>query len=205
MLRRIQVAVRGASRGRCYHDESFGYRKPREYVFPDCSSLSSCVFLQYSNLPFFPPTDTQTQLDNRAANASLLRYVDSMRTHGHRAARIDPLDLIQREEVAALFPGRYGLKEEEARYNVNGILWTKGVGEQGDEAKWWTLGEIRRHLREVYVGRIGYEVRASFFVSPRLRVDEGALSICTPLPRRRGSGFPICWSRSPCRRLKTCP
>ena len=85
-----------------------------------------------------------------------------MRTHGHRAARIDPLDLIQREEVAALFPGRYGLNEEEARYNVNGILWTKRVGEQGDEAEWWTLGEIRRHLREVYVGRIGYEVRASF-------------------------------------------
>jgi len=91
-----------------------------------------------------------------------------MRTHGHLAARIDPLDLIQREEVAALFPGRYGLKEEEARYNVNGILWTKRVGEHGDEAEWWTLGEIRRHLREVYVGRIGYEVCASFFVSTRL-------------------------------------
>ena len=155
MLRRIQVAVRGASRGRHYHDESFGYRKPREYVFPDCLSLFSLSFFTDSNLPSFPRTDTQTQLDNRAANASLLRYVDSMRTHGHRAARIDPLDLIQREEVAALFPGRYGLKEEGERYNVNGILWTKRVGEQGDEAEWWTLGEVRRHLREVYVGRIG--------------------------------------------------
>lgn len=172
MLRRIQLAVRGASRGRHYHDESFGYRKPREYAFPDCLSLSSSSSFTHSNLPSFSPTDTQTQLDNRAANAPLLRFVDSMRTHGHRAARIDPLDLIQREEVAALFPGRYGLKEEEARYNVNGILWTKRVGEQGDEAEWWTLREIRRHLREVYVGRIGYEVRATFFVSAHLCVDE---------------------------------
>ena len=83
-----------------------------------------------------------------------------MRTHGHRAARIDPLDLIHREEVAALSPERYGLVDDNAKYNVNGILWTKRVGEalEGEGEEWWTLKQIREHLRKVYVGNIAYEV-----------------------------------------------
>jgi probable 2-oxoglutarate dehydrogenase E1 component DHKTD1 len=82
-----------------------------------------------------------------------------MRTHGHRAARIDPLDLIQREEVAALDPERYGLTDESKKYNVNGIVWTEPVGSSRDAAEeWWTLGEITRHLRSVYVGQIAHEV-----------------------------------------------
>lgn len=52
---------------RCYHDESFGFRKPRAFSIPDY---------------------TPAQLENRSRNAALLRYVDSVRTHGHRAARI---------------------------------------------------------------------------------------------------------------------
>ena len=102
--------------------------------------------------------DSQTQLQNRASNAALMRYVDSMRTHGHRAARIDPLDLIHREEVAALSPARYGLVDEEKKYNVNGILW-KRVGELGEEEDWLSLRDITKHLRKVYVGNIAYEVR----------------------------------------------
>ena len=82
-----------------------------------------------------------------------------MRTHGHRAARIDPLDLIHREEVAALSPARYGLVDDEKKYNVNGILWTKRVGELGEAEEWWSLKEITEHLRKVYVGNIAYEVR----------------------------------------------
>jgi hypothetical protein len=39
------------------------------------------------------------------------RYVDSMRTHGHRAARMCPLD-----------PARYGLTDENKRCNVGGIV-----------------------------------------------------------------------------------
>jgi probable 2-oxoglutarate dehydrogenase E1 component DHKTD1 len=87
-----------------------------------------------------------------------------MRTHGHRAASIDPLDLIHRDDVAALYPARYGLVERGRKYDVDGILWTKRVGEAdgGGESSLWTLDEIESHLRGVYVGRIGYEVR--FFV-----------------------------------------
>ncbi|GLB42448.1 putative 2-oxoglutarate dehydrogenase C-terminal [Lyophyllum shimeji] len=133
------------SRG--YHDESFGFRKRREYVFPDY---------------------TEAQLENRYINAPLLRYVDSMRTHGHRAARIDPLDIIQREEVAALDPQRYGLNDDSKKYNVNGIIWTKPAGQSHSSEEWWTLGEITRHLRTVYAGRIAYEYMHSPSKSERL-------------------------------------
>lgn len=88
-----------------------------------------------------------------------------MRTHGHRAARIDPLDLIQREDVAALYPARYGLVDKEKKYNVDGILWNKRVGEGEGEEEMWSLDEIENHLRSVYVGRIGYEVSASYLSS----------------------------------------
>ncbi|PPQ78664.1 hypothetical protein CVT25_010552 [Psilocybe cyanescens] len=132
---------------RGYHDESFGFRKPREYDFPDY---------------------TDVQLANRARNSHLLRYVDSMRTHGHRAAHIDPLDLIHREEVAALFPERYGLNDDDKVYDVNGILWTKRVGEAGEGEELWSFRQIRKHLRKVYVGNIAYEYMHSPSKTERL-------------------------------------
>ncbi|THV00459.1 dehydrogenase E1 and transketolase domain-containing protein 1 [Dendrothele bispora CBS 962.96] len=143
------VLVKGR---RTYHDESFGYRKPPTFAFPD-----------YTN----------AQLQNRHTNAALLRYVDSVRIHAHRAARIDPLDLIHREsEVAALNPGRYGLPVDnpEAKFNVNGIIWTHpDVNKQrGSEEELMTMEEINRRLREVYVGRIGYEYMHSPSKTERL-------------------------------------
>ncbi|KAG6816029.1 hypothetical protein H0H87_009275 [Tephrocybe sp. NHM501043] len=91
-----------------------------------------------------------------------------MRTHGHRAARIDPLDLIHREEVAALNPRRYGLIDDSKKYNVNGILWTKPLGGRNSTQEWWTLAEITRHLRSVYVGKIAYEYMHSPSKTERL-------------------------------------
>ncbi|KAJ7175983.1 thiamine diphosphate-binding protein [Mycena filopes] len=143
---------RGYTRSRRYHDESFGYRKPKEFSFPDY---------------------TPAQLQNRAENAALLRYVDSVRTHGHRAARIDPLDLIHREEVAALDPRRYGLVDEHKKYNVNGIVWTGPVGtetssQREDAEDWWTLEQVQKHLRSVYTSSIAYEYMHSPSKTERL-------------------------------------
>ena len=42
-------------------------------------------------------------------------------------------------------------------YDVNGILWTKPVGEAPEERELWTLRDITNHLRSVYLGRIAYE------------------------------------------------
>ena len=97
----------------------------------------------------------------------MLRYVDSLRTHGHRAARIDPLDLLQREEVAALSPERYGLVDPSRTYDINGIIWTRPVGEDSGPEH-WPLEKITRHLRDVYVGRIAYEYMHSPSKTERL-------------------------------------
>ena len=111
--------------------------------------------------------DTPAQLENRTTNAPLLRYVDSLRTHGHRAARIDPLDILQREEVAALGPERYGLDDPTRTYDINGIVWTRPVGEDAGPEH-WTLKKITSHLRDVYVGRIAYEYMHSPSKTERL-------------------------------------
>ncbi|CCM02167.1 uncharacterized protein FIBRA_04245 [Fibroporia radiculosa] len=133
---------------RKYHDKSYGYREARKLTLPDYSVA---------------------QLQNRTANAPLLRYVDSLRTHGHRAARIDPLDLLQREEIAALNPHRYGLLDDAQKYDINGIIWTSPVDAEIDPAEsHWTLGEITQHLRAIYVGRIAYEYMHSPSKTERL-------------------------------------
>ncbi|CAL1698812.1 unnamed protein product [Somion occarium] len=132
---------------RFYHDHSYGYREPRKFTLPDYSP---------------------SQLENRTVNAPLLRYVDSLRTHGHRAARIDPLDLLQREEIAALDPTRYGLVDQGRKYNINGIVWTQPVGVDTETPVEWTLENITRHLRTVYVGRIAYEYMHSPSKTERL-------------------------------------
>lgn len=93
-------------------------------------------------------------MTNRATNASLLRYADALRIHGHRAASIDPLGLLQQERVAALEPSRYGLSDPDTTYDINGILWT--AGEQAPEKR-WTLRDITDFLNTTYVGRIAYE------------------------------------------------
>ncbi|KAI0367415.1 dehydrogenase E1 and transketolase domain-containing protein 1 [Pilatotrama ljubarskyi] len=131
---------------RNYYDFSYGYREPRTFTLPDY---------------------TPAQLQNRTVNAPLLRYVDSLRTHGHRAARIDPLDLLQREEVAALNPARYGLDDPSRTYDINGIVWTRPVGEDAGPEH-WPLERITSHLREVYVGRIAYEYMHSPSKTERL-------------------------------------
>ncbi|KAF7299554.1 2-oxoglutarate dehydrogenase E1 component mitochondrial [Mycena chlorophos] len=167
MQRSSTKAFRGLTR-RLYHDESFGYRKPKEFVFPDY---------------------TPAQLKNRAENAALLRYVDSVRLHGHRAARIDPLDLIQRDEVAALDPRRYGLVDDQKKYNVNGIVWTGSVQttHREDMDEFWTLGQVTDHLRKIYTSSIAYEYMHSPSKTERLWFSHALesrhiASTLTPLP-----------------------
>jgi len=70
------------------------------------------------------------------------------------------LDLLQREEVAALDPARYGLIDAEKKYSINGIIWHKPASDsRGDatETDQWTMSQVTEHLRSVYVGRIAYE------------------------------------------------
>ena len=91
-----------------------------------------------------------------------------MRTHGHRAARIDPLGLLQRDEVGALDPGRYGLMDPEESYPMDGIVWTNSDGPNLPSTETWTLEKIVSYLRAVYVGNIAYEFMHSPSKSERL-------------------------------------
>ena len=78
------------------------------------------------------------------------------------------MDLLQREDVDALDPRRYGLTDAWRTYDVNGILWTKRVGEAPEERELWTLRNITNHLRSVYLGRIAYEYMHSPSKTERL-------------------------------------
>ncbi|KZO95476.1 dehydrogenase E1 and transketolase domain-containing protein 1 [Calocera viscosa TUFC12733] len=139
---RLAALSAGARRG--YQDESFGFRKPRPFQVDDY---------------------TDHQLKNRTVNAALLRYADSVRLHGHRAASIDPLDLLERDPVAALDPERYGLVDKDQEYDVDGIVF--GLGEK--EAKGLvSLKEMEDWLRSVYVGKIAYEFMHSPSKATRL-------------------------------------
>ena len=70
-----------------------------------CRTNTSCPIVSLSHIRIFEClplgqliwADTEQELDNRNKNAPLLRYVESVRRHGHRAAQIDPLDLMDRE------------------------------------------------------------------------------------------------------------
>ena len=84
-------------------------------MFPDCT-FQAITFNSYSISLY--TTDTEAQLHNRAVNAPLLRYVDSIRTHGHRAAKIDPLDIVHREEVVA---AQMGVSIAVARVDARGL------------------------------------------------------------------------------------
>ncbi|KDN44708.1 dehydrogenase E1 and transketolase domain-containing protein 1 [Tilletiaria anomala UBC 951] len=108
---------------------------------------------------------TPEELANRNANAPLLRYVDNVRRHAHRAALIDPLDLMPREDtVRALSVERYGLLESKQghaeRYDTSGILRMPPVFADS-EAQAGTgmrsIAEITEWLRKVYVDKLSVE------------------------------------------------
>lgn len=88
----------------------------------------------------------------------------------NRAASIDPLDLLERDGVNALDPTRYGLKDANAKFDINGIIWHdfKSLGNPSSTSTLWTLSDIVNHLRSVYVGRIAYEYMHSPSKAERL-------------------------------------
>ncbi|CAG8435886.1 6888_t:CDS:10 [Diversispora eburnea] len=116
---------------RNYHDDgAFGYRVSREFRMPDY---------------------TTEELSNRIENAGLLRLITAYRTFGHRAADLDPLGIMKREEIKALDHLRYIFTTDPNKlYNLKGILFVNSK----DKA---TLDSILSHLLKVYCGKVAYE------------------------------------------------
>ncbi|KAF7732562.1 hypothetical protein EC973_003309 [Apophysomyces ossiformis] len=122
---------------RLYHDNGvYGYRVPKEYKMPDY---------------------TADELANRRDNGSLLRMVQAYRTHGHRGAHLDPLDIMQREEVLALKPERYGITNANEKYNLAGILHVNESKTDAASREEADVQTILDHLNAVYCGKIAYE------------------------------------------------
>ncbi|RUS30552.1 thiamine diphosphate-binding protein [Jimgerdemannia flammicorona] len=127
----------GKGQKRMYHDDGvYGYRVRREFKMPDY---------------------TAEELANRIENGSLLRLVIAYRTHGHRGAYLDPLDIIERENVLALDPSRYGLTDPHKVYNLSGILHVNESKTDKTSLEEATFETIHTHLKSVYSGRIAYE------------------------------------------------
>ncbi|CAG8448225.1 3748_t:CDS:10 [Gigaspora rosea] len=122
---------------RLYHDDgAFGYRIPRIFSMPDY---------------------TQEELSNRVENANLLRFITAYRTHGHRCAYIDPLGIMEREEVVALDHTRYGLTDPTKVYNLTGILHVNESKTSTSSKVEANLEHIISHLKKVYCGKVAYE------------------------------------------------
>lgn len=102
------------------------------------------------------PDYTVEELSNRAENANLLRLVAYYRTHGHRGAALDPLDISKPEEVFALNPERLGFNDPQKVYNLAGILHVNASSSKDarEEAR---IDTIVSHLKRVYCGRVAYE------------------------------------------------
>ncbi|ORX97262.1 2-oxoglutarate dehydrogenase, E1 component [Basidiobolus meristosporus CBS 931.73] len=122
---------------RKYHvDGTYGYRAPRRFTLPDY---------------------TAEELANQAENANLLRLVQAYRAYGHESSVLDPLGLEKHEASIELDPKRYGLNDENKKYNLAGILHvneSKSSKAPLDEAD---LKTVIGHLNKVYCGRIAYE------------------------------------------------
>ncbi|KAI8577536.1 hypothetical protein K450DRAFT_282476 [Umbelopsis ramanniana AG] len=122
---------------RSYHDDGvYGYRVRKEYQLPDYDA---------------------EELANRMDNGGLLRFVQAYRTHGHRGANLDPLDIMQREEILALNPERYGLTDPHKSYNLAGILHVNQSKHDKSSKEEATFDTILHHLQSTYCGRIAYE------------------------------------------------
>ncbi len=87
-----------------------------------------------------------TSLENVA---SAMALIDAYRTHGHLAARLDPLGTPPPGDPA-LDPATLGLTEEGMRSVPAGVL---RIAVPGD-----TLADALPHLQETYCGTIAYEV-----------------------------------------------
>ncbi|GFN82336.1 hypothetical protein PoB_000884200 [Plakobranchus ocellatus] len=96
-------------------------------------------------------TYSNAELDNRIQHAQVVQFVEAYRTHGHKTAHLDPLNLMKEKFVPELDASQYGLHESDNTVvNLEGIF-------HGTEAKELKVSELILELKETYSGTIGAE------------------------------------------------
>ena len=119
-----------------YDRDIYGYRTPRT---------------------FQPDDYTPDEIENRNRNSNLLRLVYAFRSHGHRQANLDPLNLTPDEKVPELDISRYGLPPTGTTFNLGGIVHVGKTSDPSISRDKAPIETIIKHLKESYCGRIGFE------------------------------------------------
>ncbi|GFS26604.1 2-oxoglutarate dehydrogenase E1 component [Elysia marginata] len=94
---------------------------------------------------------SKTELDNRIRHSKVVQLVEAYRTHGHKIAHLDPLNLMERKPVPELDLNLYGLQDDLGS-NVN----TEGVF-YGSETQHLKIIDLLQKLEKTYSGNIGAE------------------------------------------------
>ena len=81
-----------------------------------------------------------------SADLGIYKLIEAYRKHGHRAAQLDPLGIIQPEKIPELDPKHYGLSNSDVEYSG------KYAGKNN-----LSLKEIEANLKELYSNHMGVE------------------------------------------------
>lgn len=104
---------------------------------------------------------SEERLAARQANANLNAFIDAYRTHGHRTATVNPIELrTEVEIVPELEASRYGLSDSQELAGLEGL-----VAFSDSQVK--TVGDLKRKLNEVYCQNVSTEF--SYIESERER------------------------------------
>lgn len=88
------------------------------------------------------------RLAARQANANLSAFIDAYRTHGHRTADVNPIELrTEKEDVPELEASRYGLSDGQELASVGGLV-------AFSEPQLRTVSDLKRKLIETYCGNV---------------------------------------------------
>lgn len=91
------------------------------------------------------------RLAARQANANLNAFIDAYRTHGHRTAKANPIELrSENEDVPELEESRYGLSDSQELSSVGGLV-------AFSDSHVITVGDLKRKLAETYCGNVSAE------------------------------------------------
>ncbi|KAK3755337.1 hypothetical protein RRG08_026067 [Elysia crispata] len=101
-------------------------------------------------------TDVQSnfsseELENRTQHSKVVQLVEAYRSHGHKTAHLDPLNLMEKEFVPELDINFYGLQDD-----LNKMVKTEGIF-YGTGTKELSVKDLIQKLQETYSGTIGAE------------------------------------------------
>ncbi|RUS74783.1 hypothetical protein EGW08_017450 [Elysia chlorotica] len=91
------------------------------------------------------------ELENRIQYSKIVQLVEAYRSHGHKTAHLDPLDLMKRGPVPELDMHLYGIQADSHK-----MVQTEGIF-FGSDTQEMSVSDLVQKLQETYSGSIGAE------------------------------------------------